>query len=73
MVKVYYRVMNLILTNILSVAIGFILGGCCVTAINEKNAKKQNKEKTKKTDVDAKEEDSTYKRTGTMGFYIIDT
>lgn len=65
MVKVYYRVMNLILTNILSVIIGFVLGGCFVTVTNEK---KQNKEKTKKTNV--KEEDSTYKRTGTMGFYI---
>ena len=69
MVKVYYRVMNLILTNILSVIIGFILGGCCKMAIDEKNAKKQsNKEKTKKADVH--EEDDTYKRTGTMGFYI---
>jgi len=68
MVKVYYRVMNLILTNILSVIIGFVLGGCFKMAVDEKNAKKQNKEKTKKTDI--REEDSTYKRTGTMGFYI---
>lgn len=61
--------MNLILTNILSIIIGFVLGGCFVTATNEKNAKKQkNKEKTKKTDIH--EEDDTYKRTGTMGFYI---
>lgn len=69
MVKVYYRVMNLILTNILSIIIGFVLGGCFVTATNEKNAKKRNnKDKIKKTDVH--EEDDTYKRTGTMGFYI---
>lgn len=69
MVKVYYRVMNLILTNILSIIIGFILGGCFKMAVDEKNAKKQNnKDKIKKTDV--REEDSTYKRTGTMGFHI---
>lgn len=69
MVKIYYRVMNLILTNILSVIIGFVLGGCFVTAINEKDVKKRNnRDKIKKTDV--REEDDAYKRTGTMGFYI---
>ncbi len=67
--KVYYRVMNLMLTNILSIIIGFILGGCFKTAIDEKNAKKQNnKDNTKKTNVH--EDDDTYKRTGTMGFCI---